>query len=152
MLYRTQQLGIDPGQPCQGLRIQAVVLLRRLSPISRTLRACATITSCPNSPNSRLTHGEVQERYQNKGLIDGYKYSRSLPPEKQQKLRDAAKASGWNLEKDDVHELAGRAVEPMIKDIFKRQPRRLKKRLKERQPRKPLLIPNGKAIPFKRKV
>src|SRR5271157_123028 len=32
--------------------------LRRLSPIRRTLRACATITSCPNSLNSRLTHGE----------------------------------------------------------------------------------------------
>ena len=31
---------------------------RRLSPIKRTLRACATITSCPNSLNTRLTHGE----------------------------------------------------------------------------------------------
>src|ERR1019366_5502294 len=30
----------------------------RLSPIQRTLRACATITSCPNSLNRRLTHGE----------------------------------------------------------------------------------------------
>jgi hypothetical protein len=30
----------------------------RLSPISRTLRACATITSCPSSLNTRLTHGE----------------------------------------------------------------------------------------------
>ncbi len=30
----------------------------RLSPIKRTLRACATITSCPNSLSSRLTHGE----------------------------------------------------------------------------------------------
>jgi hypothetical protein len=32
--------------------------LRRLFPIERTLRACATITSCPNSHNHRLTHGE----------------------------------------------------------------------------------------------
>src|SRR5579864_7454073 len=32
--------------------------LRRLSPINRTLRACATITSCPNPLSSRLTHGE----------------------------------------------------------------------------------------------
>jgi len=32
--------------------------LRRLFPIKRTLRACATITSCPNSLNHRLTHGE----------------------------------------------------------------------------------------------
>ena len=32
--------------------------LRRLFPIRRTLRACATITSCPNSLNHRLTHGE----------------------------------------------------------------------------------------------
>jgi hypothetical protein len=31
---------------------------RRLSPTKRTLRACATITSCPNSLNTRLTHGE----------------------------------------------------------------------------------------------
>ena len=31
---------------------------RRLSPIKRTLRACATITSCPNSLNNRLTQGE----------------------------------------------------------------------------------------------
>ena len=31
---------------------------RRLSPIKRTLRAWATITSCPNSLNNRLTHGE----------------------------------------------------------------------------------------------
>src|SRR6478672_10863315 len=30
----------------------------RLSPINRTLRALATITSCPNSPNKRLIHGE----------------------------------------------------------------------------------------------
>ncbi len=30
----------------------------RLSPIKRTLRACATITSCPNSLNTRLTQGE----------------------------------------------------------------------------------------------
>src|SRR5215472_2458530 len=30
----------------------------RLSPIKRTLRACATITSCPNSFTNRLTHGE----------------------------------------------------------------------------------------------
>src|SRR5271157_3188703 len=30
----------------------------RLSPIKRTLRACATITSCPNSLNNRLTQGE----------------------------------------------------------------------------------------------
>src|SRR5271169_1318524 len=30
----------------------------RLSPINRTLRACATITSCPNSLNKRLTQGE----------------------------------------------------------------------------------------------
>src|ERR1700693_6213492 len=30
----------------------------RLSPIKRTLRACATITSCPRSLNNRLTHGE----------------------------------------------------------------------------------------------
>jgi hypothetical protein len=31
---------------------------RRLTPIKRTLRACATITSCPNSLNTRLTQGE----------------------------------------------------------------------------------------------
>src|SRR5215472_3963005 len=30
----------------------------RLSPIKRTLRACATITSCPNSFTNRLIHGE----------------------------------------------------------------------------------------------
>src|SRR5438309_6649209 len=30
----------------------------RLSPIRRTLRACATITSCPSSLSRRLTHGE----------------------------------------------------------------------------------------------
>jgi hypothetical protein len=30
----------------------------RLSPIKRTLRACATITSCPSPLNNRLTHGE----------------------------------------------------------------------------------------------
>src|SRR5260370_941516 len=30
----------------------------RLSPIKRTLRACATITSCPNSLSTRLTQGE----------------------------------------------------------------------------------------------
>src|SRR5262252_6071823 len=30
----------------------------RLSPIKRTLRACATMTSCPNSFTNRLTHGE----------------------------------------------------------------------------------------------
>jgi hypothetical protein len=32
--------------------------LRRLSPINRTLRAWATITSRPNSLNNRLTQGE----------------------------------------------------------------------------------------------
>jgi hypothetical protein len=31
---------------------------RLLSPMRRTFRACATITSCPNSVNSRLTQGE----------------------------------------------------------------------------------------------
>ena len=31
---------------------------RRLSPIRRTLRACATITSCPNSLSNRLTQGD----------------------------------------------------------------------------------------------
>ena len=32
--------------------------MRRLSPIKRTLRACATITSCPKALNNRLTYGE----------------------------------------------------------------------------------------------
>ena len=31
------------------------LIFRRLSPIKRTLRACATITSCPNSLSNRLT-------------------------------------------------------------------------------------------------
>jgi hypothetical protein len=57
MLNRRQQLRIDPGQPGQGLRVQPVVL-SPLSPIRRTLRACATIASCPSSGRRRLTHGE----------------------------------------------------------------------------------------------
>jgi hypothetical protein len=31
MLHRTQQLGIDPGQPCQGLRIHPIVFLPALA-------------------------------------------------------------------------------------------------------------------------
>jgi hypothetical protein len=57
MFHRTQQLRIDSRQPRQRPRIQPIVLFR-LSPIKRTLRACATITSCPNSLNNRLTQGE----------------------------------------------------------------------------------------------
>ena len=67
-----------------------------------------------------LGEGEgVEDRYHNKGLVDGYKYFQSLPPEKQQKLRDAAKANGWDLEKDRVTELE-RGVRPMVEDMFKR--------------------------------
>lgn len=61
----------------------------------------------------------VEDRYHNKGLVDGYKYFQSLSPEKQQKLRDAAKANGWDLEKDRVTELE-RGVRPMVEDMFKR--------------------------------
>jgi hypothetical protein len=57
MLHRTQQLGIDARQPSQRPGIQPIVFLR-LSPIKRTLRACATITSCPRSLNNRLPQGE----------------------------------------------------------------------------------------------
>jgi len=42
----------------------------------------------------------VEDRCQNR-LVEGYKYFRSLPPEKQQKLRNAAKASGWDLNTRD---------------------------------------------------
>src|SRR5678815_4705234 len=57
MFHRRQQLRIDPGQPRQGLRIDPIILLSA-SPINRTLRAWATITSCPNWLNNRLTQGE----------------------------------------------------------------------------------------------
>src|SRR5215813_11087913 len=57
MLHRVQQLRIDPGQPRQCLRIRRSSFLR-LSPISRTLRAFATITSCPNLLSKRLIQGE----------------------------------------------------------------------------------------------
>jgi len=42
---------------CSYLRIQPIVFLA-LSPISRTWRACATITSCPNPLGNRLIQGE----------------------------------------------------------------------------------------------
>jgi hypothetical protein len=49
----------DPSWPNRaGVWASSRSSLRRLSPIKRTLRACATITSCPNSLSSRLTHGE----------------------------------------------------------------------------------------------
>ena len=54
MLHWTQQRGIDPRQ---RLRIQAIVFFPAL-PINRTLRALATITSCPNSLSKRLIQGE----------------------------------------------------------------------------------------------
>jgi hypothetical protein len=41
-----------------GLAHPAGPSFRRLSPIRRTSRACATITSCPSSDSSRLIHGE----------------------------------------------------------------------------------------------
>jgi hypothetical protein len=41
----------------QSLRIQAIIPLR-LSPISRTLRAYGTTTSCPTSLSKRRSHGE----------------------------------------------------------------------------------------------
>jgi len=61
----------------------------------------------------------VEDRYHNKGLVDGYKYFQSLPPEKQQKLRDAAQANGWDLNKDDVTQLE-RGVRPMVVDMFEK--------------------------------
>src|SRR5438552_2043288 len=57
MFHRTQQLRIDPGQPSQRLGIESIILAPALS-IKRTWRACATITSCPNSLSNRLTQGE----------------------------------------------------------------------------------------------
>src|SRR5262249_31067678 len=57
MLHRIQQLGIDPGQPAK-LCASSRSSFFRLSPISRTLRAFATITSCPNSLSKRLIQGE----------------------------------------------------------------------------------------------
>src|SRR5262249_18864339 len=57
MLHRIQQLGIDPGQPAK-LCASSRSSFFRLSPISRTLRAFATITSCPNSRSKRLIQGE----------------------------------------------------------------------------------------------
>ena len=57
MSHRTQQLGIDPGQPRQGLRIQSIILLPALPDLAH-LRACATITWGPTSPSVRLAHGE----------------------------------------------------------------------------------------------
>ena len=53
----------DGGQHVGNASVKAIDYpirssLRRLSPIKRTLRACATITSCPNSLSARLTHGE----------------------------------------------------------------------------------------------
>ena len=57
MAHRPQQLGIDSRQPCQCPRIVAISF-RLLLVINSTFCACATISSCPNSVNSRLTHGE----------------------------------------------------------------------------------------------
>jgi hypothetical protein len=56
MLHRIQQLGIDPGQPRQGLRIQAIVFFAALP--DQPWRAFATITSCPKSLSKRLIQGE----------------------------------------------------------------------------------------------
>ncbi len=61
----------------------------------------------------------VEERYHNKGLLDGYRYFQSLPPEKQKQLRDAATANGWDLKKDDVTEVE-RGVKPMVQDMFQK--------------------------------
>ena len=53
---------IDPQLLCpakhRSAKAQADLSVFQLSPISRTLRARAAITSCPNSLNNRLTHGE----------------------------------------------------------------------------------------------
>src|SRR5579863_4474675 len=57
MLHRTQQLGIDPASRAKACASSRSSFFR-LSPISRTLRAWATITSCPNSLRSRLIQGE----------------------------------------------------------------------------------------------
>ena len=61
----------------------------------------------------------VEERYHNKGLLDGYRYFQSLPPQKQKQLRDAATANGWDLKKDDVTEVE-RGVKPMVQDMFQK--------------------------------
>ena len=55
--YRPQQTRVDSRQPGQRAGIAAIIFSTALS-IKRTFRAWATITSCPNSLNSRLTHGE----------------------------------------------------------------------------------------------
>jgi hypothetical protein len=49
-----------PQAPQIAVRVCACMrsFFFRFSPISCTLRACATITSCPNSLNNRLTQGE----------------------------------------------------------------------------------------------
>jgi hypothetical protein len=73
-----------------------------------------------DSIGTKVGGGEgVETQYHNKGLVDGYKYFQSLPPEKQKQLRDAAKANGWDLQKDDVTELQ-RGLEPMVRDMFEK--------------------------------
>jgi hypothetical protein len=50
LLHRTQQLRIDPGQPCQGTRVQPIVFASALPNKAHIAHACATINSCPSSP------------------------------------------------------------------------------------------------------
>jgi len=57
MLHRTQQLGIDPRQPCQRLRIQPIVFLPALSDQPHIARMRHN-HFVPQLAQQRLTQGE----------------------------------------------------------------------------------------------
>lgn len=78
------------------------------------------LTPDPGITDRVLGAEGLGENYHNKGLVDGYKFFKSLPPEKQQSLREAATKNGWDLKKDDPYELAAKAVKPMVVDMFER--------------------------------
>ena len=78
------------------------------------------LTPDPSVEDKVLGAEGLRKNYHNKGLVDGYKFFKSLPPEKQQSLREAATKNGWDLKKDDPYELAAKAVKPMVVDMFER--------------------------------
>ena len=78
------------------------------------------LTPDPSIEDRVLGAEGLGENYHNKGLVDGYKFFKSLPPEKQQSLREAATRNGWDLKRDDPYELAAKAVKPMVVDMFEK--------------------------------
>jgi hypothetical protein len=100
------------------------------------------LTPDPSVEDKILGSEGLGENYHNKGLVDGYKFFKSLPPEKQQSLREAATKNGWDLKKDDAYEVAAKAIKPMVVDMFEK----VRKAAEEEEARKMAQQLSGMAI------